>query len=58
MSQSDSFGTNRGKILELAQITAQERVLESTVKQIVDVVHSIPMEVDNAQMEGIRGTSR
>ena len=63
MSQSDSagagFGTNRGnKIVEVAQIITQERVQNRTVKQIVEVFHSIPMEVEHAQMERIRGTSR
>ena len=59
MSQSDSggavFGTNRGKIVEVAQITTQEHVQNRKVKQIVEVVHSIPMEVENAQMERLRG---
>ena len=36
------FGTNRNR----------------TVKPIVEVVHNIPMEVENAQMGRIRGTSR
>ena len=44
--------------MEVAQIIAQERVQNRTVKQIVEVVHSIPVEVENAQMERIRGTSR
>ena len=36
--------------MEVAQIIAQERVQNRTGKQIVGVVHSIPMEVANAQM--------
>ena len=62
MIQSDSagagFGTNLGKIVEVAQIITQERVQNRTVKHIVEVVHNIPIEVENAQMERIRGTSR
>ena len=44
--------------MEVVQILTQERVQNRTVKQIVDVVHSIPIEVENAQVERIRGTSR
>ena len=62
MSQSDSrgagFGTNRGKIVGVAQIIPQERVQNGTVKQIVEDVHSTPMEVENAHMERKRGKSR
>ena len=35
-----------------------EVALNRTVKQIVEVVHSIPMEVENSRMERVRGTSR
>ena len=61
MSQSDSAGASERiveKIVEVAQITTQERVQNRTVKQIVSVVHSILMEVENAQMERIREKSR
>ena len=59
MSQSDSAGKRIvEKIVEVAQMITQERVQNRTVKQIVEVVHSIPMEVEHAQMERLRGKSR
>ena len=44
--------------MEVVQIITQERVQNRTVEQIVEVVHSIPLEVEHAQVERVRGTSR
>ena len=45
------------QIVEVVKVILQDRISEGIVEQIVEVVHSIPME-ESAQMERIRGTSR
>ena len=46
------------QIVEVVKVILQDRISERNVEQIVEVVHSIPMEVESAQMERIRGASR
>ena len=69
MSQGDSAGagfrTIVEEIVEVMQIRTQERVQNRTVKQIVQVVHSIPLEripveqiVDMQEPQVMEKTSR
>ena len=46
------------QIDEVVEVFPQDRISERNVEQIVEVVYSISMEVESAQMERIRGTSR
>ena len=53
-----STGASAAQIFEVVKVIPQDRISERNAEQIVELVHSIPMEVESAQMERTRGTSR
>ena len=47
-----------GQYVDVVKVILQNQISERNVEHIVEVVHSIPMEVESSQMERVRGTSR